>query len=130
MGSYTGLGMLPLLLHQMHARLAAGPIVTPSNVVALYNDVETERDYNAGLQSDSSQCAHAVSTAAALLVDGVRWDCISTDGYQAGCSTKVAANFRRLASVSRTPLELLSICSPAKPVPGAVWVRTLYPPLK
>jgi hypothetical protein len=91
-GSYTGLGMLPLLLHQMHARLAAGPIVSPSNVVALYNDVETERDYNAGLQSDSSQCAHAVSTAAALLVDGVRWDCVSTDGYQAGCSTKGAAD--------------------------------------
>jgi hypothetical protein len=76
----------------MHARLAAGPIVSPSNVVALYNDVETERDYNAGLQSDSSQCAHAVSTAAALLVDGVRWDCVSTDGYQAGCSTKGAAD--------------------------------------
>jgi hypothetical protein len=23
---------------------------------------------------------------------GVRWDCVSTDGYQAGCSTKGAAD--------------------------------------
>ena len=64
----------------------------PSNVLALSNDVETERDYNANLRSDKSQCAHAVSTHAAVRVDGVRWDCVSTDGYQAGCSTKSASD--------------------------------------
>jgi len=94
-GGYTGRDMLPLLLHQMHQRLAAGPVASPSNVVALHNDVDTDRDYDAGLQNDKSQCAHAVSTSAALLVDGVRWDCVSTDGYQAGCSTKGAADAAR-----------------------------------
>ena len=51
LGGWTGRGMLPLLLFEMHARLAAGPIVTPPPqraVAALYNDVETERDYSRG----------------------------------------------------------------------------------
>lgn len=91
-GAYDGADMLPLLLHQMHARLALGPPVLPTNVQLLHSDVETDRDYDANLQNDKTQCAHAVSTASVVLVDGVRWDCVSTDGYQAGCSTAGAAD--------------------------------------
>ena len=92
LGTYDGDDMLPLLLHQMSERLRAGPIVRPPNVLALSNDVETDRDYDANLRNDKSQCAHAVAAHAAVKVDGVRWDCVTTDGYQAGCSTKGAAD--------------------------------------
>uniref|UniRef100_A0A7S3AU11 Exostosin GT47 domain-containing protein n=1 Tax=Haptolina ericina TaxID=156174 RepID=A0A7S3AU11_9EUKA len=91
-GAYDGADMLPLLLHQMHARLALGPPVLPTNVQLLHSDVETDRDYDANVRNDKTQCAHAVSTASVVLVDGVRWDCVSTDGYQAGCSTAGAAD--------------------------------------
>lgn len=94
-GGYDGADMLPLLLYQMHTRLAAGPIVRPPNVRVVANDVDTDRDYDANLRNSDRQCSHAVSTAAAVVVYGERWDCVSTDGYQVGCSTKGAADAAR-----------------------------------
>ena len=103
-GQYDGADMLPLLLHQMHARLAAGPITRPLNVLPLLNDVDTDRDYDAEVHNEKTQCAHAVSTASAMAVDGVRWDCVSTDGYQASCSTQGAAvAAKQAARVSQRP---------------------------
>ena len=60
----------------------------PPGVVQLYNDVETERDYDEGLLNVQSQRAHAVTSKAGVEVSGVQWDCKSTDGYMCACKPR------------------------------------------
>ena len=58
--------MLPLLLHEMARVTAAGPITPPSGVSQLYNDIVTDKDYDAGLKNVQSQRAHDVYTRAGV----------------------------------------------------------------
>ena len=89
---YDGHDMLPLLLHEMHAVLQT-PIGPPAGVSQLSNTVETDRDYNVGLQNVHSQRkAHSVETHAALaLPGGEQWDCASFDGYMCECRKRDAS---------------------------------------
>ena len=90
--------MLPLLLHEMAAVLRAAPIRPPAGVALISNTVETERDYDAGLQNVRSQRkAHAVETHAALALPGEVWDCASFDGYMCECRQRDASGAPRRA---------------------------------
>ena len=82
--------MLPLLVYAM-AQTVKTPIVRPPGVVQLYNDVETDRDYDLGLPNVQNQRAHAVSSKAGVELDGVPWDCKSTDGYMCACKPRKKA---------------------------------------
>jgi len=73
----AGADMLPLLVYAM-AQTVKTRIVRPTGVVQLYNDVETERDYDLGLPNVQNQRAHAVSSKSGVELDGVPWDCKST----------------------------------------------------
>ena len=87
---WSGEDMLPLLLYQMHQRLASFDGAMPAHVKQLYNDVSTSRDYNAGLDGDqNSMAAHLVESHAGLEVTqgGVtqRWQCSTFDGANCPC---------------------------------------------
>lgn len=79
------------------------PIPAPL-ATTLANDIETERDYNAGLKDVHSQKkAHRVETHASVIaatsdaaVRGAEvWDCASMDGYMCECRNRTGRAPRR-----------------------------------
>ena len=96
----AGADMLPLLVYAM-AQTVKTPIVRPPGVVQLYNDIETERDYDVGLPNVQNQKAHAVSSKSGVELDGVPWDCKSTDGYMCSCKPRKKTKLLKLGRGQR-----------------------------
>ena len=135
LGRFTGRDMLPLLVFQMSQRLAT-PIELPNNTFSLANDVEADRDYDAGLDSsdrdEKTLAAHAVAAHAELSVEGQRWQCSTFDGSLCPCirwdaqkdgalREAVAAAGRTTATVSPPPWPARTVLASAKA--GPLWAR-------
>ena len=83
----AGADMLPLLVYAM-SQVLAKPIVRPPGVLQLYNDIDTEHDYDQDVPNVASQKAHGVRATAGVQVDGEAWDCKSNDGYMCSCKRR------------------------------------------
>ena len=83
---FRGQDMLPLLLYEM-ATVVEAHVRRPLGITTLMNDVDTDRDYNRGLQDVRSQRkAHWIETHASIAMPGgAAWDCASMDGYMCEC---------------------------------------------
>ena len=89
LSGYSGRGMLPLLLHQMHERVI-GPPPRPL-ALALHDDVDLDHNYSGTTPSGQPKRTGVVhSTYAIGGLNGTRWTCSTPMGPRL-CSCKPRA---------------------------------------